>query len=182
MASSDHDLLYALGQLVAMCDLAKIRVCISKSKAMILCQKAMDCFLQGIEFLLQAKKSMHLGMLFTSNGTIDQEMDKDSHELLEVTERMASQIEVVHISGLSLRDPEVGLLFLAVGRDYLRWLGHLLRMTLGRLPWEVYQGRPAGRRPRVARIYWSDYISPFAMAHLQIPWEELKNVACDEEF
>ncbi|KAJ7999278.1 hypothetical protein DPEC_G00213770 [Dallia pectoralis] len=62
------------------------------------------------------------------------------------------------VAGLSLRDrvrssvirEELGVepLFLCVERSQLRWFGHLVRMPPGRLPREVFQARPAGRRPR----------------------------------
>ena len=69
------------------------------------------------------------------------------------------------VAGLSLRDrvrssvirKELGveLLLLCVERSQLRWFGHLVRMTTGRLPREVFQARPAGRRPRVRpRTRW----------------------------
>ncbi|KAJ7993845.1 hypothetical protein DPEC_G00258930 [Dallia pectoralis] len=62
------------------------------------------------------------------------------------------------VAGLSLRDrvrssvirEELGVepLLLCVERSQLRWFGHLVRMPPGRLPREVFQARPAGRRPR----------------------------------
>ncbi|KAI3374835.1 hypothetical protein L3Q82_021373 [Scortum barcoo] len=40
------------------------------------------------------------------------------------------------------------LLLLRIERSQLRWLGHLFRMPPGRLPREVFQACPTGRRPR----------------------------------
>ncbi|KAI3367554.1 hypothetical protein L3Q82_026397, partial [Scortum barcoo] len=37
---------------------------------------------------------------------------------------------------------------LCIERSQLRWLGHLFRMPPGRLPREVFQACPTGRRPR----------------------------------
>ncbi len=39
-------------------------------------------------------------------------------------------------------------LLLCVEKSQLRWFRHLVRMPCGHLPKEVFQARPAGRRPR----------------------------------
>ncbi|KAI3360478.1 hypothetical protein L3Q82_002265 [Scortum barcoo] len=62
------------------------------------------------------------------------------------------------VAGRSLRDrvrssvtrEELGVepLLLRIERSQLRWLGHLFRMPPGRLPREVFQACPTGRRPR----------------------------------
>ncbi|KAI3356573.1 hypothetical protein L3Q82_017772 [Scortum barcoo] len=61
------------------------------------------------------------------------------------------------VAGRSLRDrvrssvtrEELGVepLLLHIERSQLRWLGHLFRMPPGRLPREVFQACPTGRRP-----------------------------------
>ena len=49
-------------------------------------------------------------------------------------------------------------------------------------PWEVFQARPVGRRPRVRpRTRWRDYISTLAWERLGIPPSELVNVARERE-
>ncbi|KAI3365359.1 hypothetical protein L3Q82_010444 [Scortum barcoo] len=54
-----------------------------------------------------------------------------------------------------------------IERSQLRWLGHLFRMPPGRLPREVSQACPTGRRPRGRpRTRWRDYVSRLA-------WERL---------
>uniref|UniRef100_A0A8C5B2H5 Dickkopf-related protein 1/2/4 C-terminal subdomain 1 domain-containing protein n=1 Tax=Gadus morhua TaxID=8049 RepID=A0A8C5B2H5_GADMO len=84
------------------------------------------------------------------------------------------------VAGVSLRDrvrssairEELGLepLLLYLERSQLRWFGHLVRMPTGRLPWEVFQARPVGRRPRGRpRTRWRDYISTLAWERLGIP-------------
>ncbi|KAI3374811.1 hypothetical protein L3Q82_021033 [Scortum barcoo] len=87
------------------------------------------------------------------------------HELWVMTERTRSQIQAAEMSflrrvaGLSLRDRVrsfdhsarsfgVEPLLLHIERSQLRWLGHLFRMPPGRLPREVFQACPTGRRPR----------------------------------
>ncbi|KAI3366339.1 hypothetical protein L3Q82_000503 [Scortum barcoo] len=63
------------------------------------------------------------------------------------------------------------LLLLRIERSQLRWLGHLFRMPPGRLPREVFQACPTGRRPRgktqdtlerlyVSRLAWERLGSP----------------------
>ncbi|KAJ8011838.1 hypothetical protein DPEC_G00062440 [Dallia pectoralis] len=96
------------------------------------------------------------------------------------------------VAGLSLRDrvrssiirEELGVepLLLCIERSQLRWFGHLVRMPPGRLPREVFQARPAGRRPRGRpRTRWRDYISTLAWERLGIPQSELANVARERE-
>ncbi|KAI3359537.1 hypothetical protein L3Q82_013940, partial [Scortum barcoo] len=54
-------------------------------------------------------------------------------------------------------------LLLRIERSQLRWLGHLFRMPPGRLPREVFQACPTGRRPRGRpRTRWRDYVSRLA--------------------
>ncbi|KAJ8005185.1 hypothetical protein DPEC_G00144010 [Dallia pectoralis] len=73
-------------------------------------------------------------------------------------------------------------LLLCIERSQLRWFGHLVRMPPGRLPREVFQARPAGRRPRGRpRTRWRDYISTLAWERLGIPQSELANVARERE-
>lgn len=56
-ASSFCDLQHALGWFAAECEGAMMRVCTSKSEAMVLCQKTMNCPLQvGGEFLPRVKE------------------------------------------------------------------------------------------------------------------------------
>ncbi|XP_065817852.1 uncharacterized protein [Labrus bergylta] len=216
-----------------------MRVSTSKSEAMVLCRKKVDCSLQvGSESLSQVEEFKYLGVLFTSEGRMECEIDRRTgsasavmqalcrtvvakrelslkaklsiyrsiyittltygHELWVVTERMRSRIQAAEISflrrvaGLSLRDRvrssdiqgELGVepLLLRIERSQLRWFGHLLRMPPGRLPLEVFQARPTGRRPRgILRLRWRDYISRLAWERLGIPQEELENVAGERE-
>ncbi|KAI3364012.1 hypothetical protein L3Q82_001226 [Scortum barcoo] len=71
-------------------------------------------------------------------------------------------------------------LLLRIERSQLRWLGHLFRMPPGRLPREVFQACPTGRRPRGRpRTRWRDYVSRLAWERLGIPPEELEEVSGD---
>ncbi|KAJ8015855.1 hypothetical protein DPEC_G00000750 [Dallia pectoralis] len=93
-----------------------------------------------------------------------------------MTERTRSRVQAAEmgflrkVAGLSLRDrvrssvirEELGVepLLLCIERSQLRWFGHLVRMPPGRLPREVFQARPAGRRPREDPGLGGEIISP----------------------
>ncbi|KAK5868011.1 hypothetical protein PBY51_012458 [Eleginops maclovinus] len=116
------------------------------------------------------------------------------HEGWVMTERTRSRIQAAEmrflcrVAGSSLRDKvrssviREGLgvepLLLRVERSQLRWFRHLVRMPPGRLPREVFQARPAGKRPRGRpRTRWRVYISSLAWERLGIPQSELVDVA-----
>jgi len=69
-ATSDRDL-------AAECEAVGMRVSTSKSEAMVLCQKTVECsLLVGSELLLQVKEFKYLWVLFTSEGKMEWEMDR----------------------------------------------------------------------------------------------------------
>ncbi|KAK3561572.1 hypothetical protein QTP86_010655 [Hemibagrus guttatus] len=120
------------------------------------------------------------------------------HELWVMTERVRSRIQAAEMSflrrvaGRSLRDrvrssvtrEELGVepLLLHIERGQLRWLGHLFRMPLGRLPGEVFRACPTGKRPRGRpRTRWRDYVFRLAWERLGVPLEELEEVARERE-
>ncbi|KAK3572560.1 hypothetical protein QTP86_000430 [Hemibagrus guttatus] len=71
------DLQHALGCFVAECEAAGMRVSTSKSEAMVLDQKKVACTLQiGGEVLPQVEEFKYLGVLFTSEGRMDREIDR----------------------------------------------------------------------------------------------------------
>ncbi|KAI3360664.1 hypothetical protein L3Q82_002530 [Scortum barcoo] len=92
------------------------------------------------------------------------------------------------VAGRSLRDrvrssvirEELGVepLLLRIERSQLRWLGHLFRMPPGRLPREVFQACPTGRRPREDPGHAGETMSlGLAWERLGIPPEELEEVS-----
>ncbi|KAK3558031.1 hypothetical protein QTP86_006407 [Hemibagrus guttatus] len=216
------DLQHVLRRFAAECEAAGMRVSTSKSEAMVLHRKKVACTLQVEgEVLPQVEKFKYLGVLFTSEGRMDREIDRRigaaaavmrsmyrsvvvkkelsrkaklsiyqsiyvptltyGHELWVMTERVRSRIQAAKMSflrrvaGHSLRDrvrsfvtrEELGVepLLLHIERGQLRWLGHLFRMPLGRLPGEVFRACPTGKRPRRRpRTRWTDYV-------FRLPWE-----------
>ncbi|KAK3508316.1 hypothetical protein QTP70_021492 [Hemibagrus guttatus] len=77
LASSGLDLQHALGHFAAECEAAGMRVSTSKSEAMVLDRKKVACTLQvGGEVLPQVEEFKYLGVLFTSEGRMDREIDR----------------------------------------------------------------------------------------------------------
>ncbi|KAK3511307.1 hypothetical protein QTP70_000398 [Hemibagrus guttatus] len=77
LASSSLDLQHALGRFAAEREAAGMRVSSSKSEAMVLDRKKVVCTLQvGGEVLPQVEEFKYLGVLFTSEGRMDREIDR----------------------------------------------------------------------------------------------------------
>ncbi|KAK3538555.1 hypothetical protein QTP86_006718 [Hemibagrus guttatus] len=77
LAPSNLDLQHALGHFAAECEVAGMRVSTSKSEAMVLDRKKVVCTLQvGGEVLPQVEEFKYLGILFTSEGRMDREIDR----------------------------------------------------------------------------------------------------------
>ena len=75
MAPSACDLQHSLDRFTAECEVTGMRISTSKSEAMVLSRKPMDCLLRvGNEFLPQVKEVKYLGILFSSEGTRECEM------------------------------------------------------------------------------------------------------------
>ncbi|KAK3539329.1 hypothetical protein QTP70_001214 [Hemibagrus guttatus] len=77
LASSSLDLQHTLGRFAAECEAAGMRVSTSKSEAMVLDRKKVICTLQvGGEVLPLVEEFKYLGVLFTSEGRMDREIDR----------------------------------------------------------------------------------------------------------
>ncbi|KAK3568661.1 hypothetical protein QTP86_011459 [Hemibagrus guttatus] len=75
LAPSSLDL--SLECFAAECEAAGMRVSTSKSEAMVLDRKKVACTLQvGVEVLPQVEEFKYLGVLFTSEGRMDREIDR----------------------------------------------------------------------------------------------------------
>ncbi len=77
LAPSSQDLQHVLGRFAAECEAAGMRISTSKSEAMVLDRKKVACSLQvGGEFLPQVEEFKYLGVLFTSEGRMEREIDR----------------------------------------------------------------------------------------------------------
>uniref|UniRef100_A0A8C6KT40 Reverse transcriptase domain-containing protein n=1 Tax=Nothobranchius furzeri TaxID=105023 RepID=A0A8C6KT40_NOTFU len=77
LASSSADLQLLLGRFAAECDAAGMRICTSKSETIVLDRKRVACQLRvGGEVLPQVEEFKYLGVLFTSEGRRDREIDR----------------------------------------------------------------------------------------------------------
>ena len=77
LASSNLDLQCALGRFAAECKAAGMKISTSTSEAMVLDRKKVDCSLWvGGESLPQVEEFKYLGILFTSEGKLEREIDR----------------------------------------------------------------------------------------------------------
>ncbi|KAK3523554.1 hypothetical protein QTP70_002457 [Hemibagrus guttatus] len=89
LAPSSLDLQHALGRFAAECEAAGMRISTSKSEAMVLDRKKVACTLQvGGEVLPQVEEFKYLGVLFTSEGRMDHEIDRRIGESAAVMRSM----------------------------------------------------------------------------------------------
>ncbi|TWW54485.1 hypothetical protein D4764_0145930 [Takifugu flavidus] len=163
----------------------------------------------GVEEILpQVEEFKYLGVLFTSEGRMEREIDRrigaasavmrTLHRSVVVKRELSRKAKLsiyrLELPGwlALLRDrvrssairEELGVesLLLRVERSQMRWLGHLVRMPPGHLPGEVFRACPSGRRPPGRpRTRWRDYVSRLVWERLGIPPEELEEVAGEKE-
>ncbi|KAK3546986.1 hypothetical protein QTP86_007434 [Hemibagrus guttatus] len=95
LAPSSLDLQHALGCFAAECEAAGMRVSTSKSEAMVLNRKKVACTLQvGGEILPQVEKFKYLGVLVTSEGRMDREIDRRIDAVAAVMRSMYQSVVV----------------------------------------------------------------------------------------
>ncbi|TWW64993.1 hypothetical protein D4764_22G0006400 [Takifugu flavidus] len=79
LASSARDLQLSLDRFAAACEAAGMRISTSKSEAMVLDRKKVECLLRVKEEILpQVEEFKYLGVLFTSEGRMEREIDRRS--------------------------------------------------------------------------------------------------------
>ncbi|TWW66800.1 hypothetical protein D4764_20G0008320 [Takifugu flavidus] len=130
LASSARDLQRSLDWFAAAREAAGMKISTSK-------RKTVECLLRVKEQILpQVEEFKYLGVLFTSEGRMEQEIDR----LTGVADRVRSS---------AIRE-ELGVepLLLRIERSQMGWLGHLVRMPPGRLPGKVFRACPSGCCPR----------------------------------
>ncbi|KAK3532938.1 hypothetical protein QTP70_003794 [Hemibagrus guttatus] len=176
------DLQHAMGHFAAECEAAGMRVSTSKSEAMVLDRKKVACTLQvGGEVLPQVEEFKYLGVLFTSEGRMDREIDRrigaaaavmrSMYRSVVVKKELSRKVKLsiyqsIYVPTLTYghelwvmtEREELGVepLLLHIERGQLRWLGHLFRMPPGRLPGEVFRACPTGKtQDTLERLYLS---------------------------
>ncbi|TWW75358.1 hypothetical protein D4764_13G0000200 [Takifugu flavidus] len=193
-----------LDRFAAACEAAGMKISTSESEAMVLNRKKVKCLLRVKEEILpQVEEFKYLGVLFTSEGRMEQEIDRrigaasavmlTLHQSVVVKRELSPKAKLsIYQSifiptltyGISTIREELGVepLLLRIERSQMRWLGHLVRMPPGRLPGEVFRACPSSRRPLGRpRTRWRDYVSRLAWESLGIPPDELEEVAGERE-
>ncbi|KAI3355238.1 hypothetical protein L3Q82_018092, partial [Scortum barcoo] len=203
MASSGQDLQHVLERFAAECEAAGMRISTSKSEAMVLDRKRVACPLRSVRSYAvgvpgeEGAESKARSSRFTHRSIYVPTLTY-GHELWVMTDRrtrsrwiQAAEMSFLRrVAGRSLRDRVRS----SVTRDGARssraaapshreesaevaWAS-VLRMPPGRLPREVFQACPTGRRPQGRpRTRWRDYVSQLAWERLGIPPEELEEVS-----
>ncbi|KAI3375367.1 hypothetical protein L3Q82_021856, partial [Scortum barcoo] len=196
-----QDLQHVLERFAAECEAAGMRISTSKSEAMVLDRKRVVCPLRvSGEVLPQVEEFKYLGVLFTSEGKMEREIDRRIGAASSAVMRSVYRTVVVK-KELSRKAKALDLpvnlrshltygheLWVMTEKDkiadtsggkmsFLHGVaGRSLRDR--RLPREVFQACPTGRRPRGRpRTRWRDYVSRLAWERLGIPPEELEEVS-----
>ncbi|TWW67188.1 hypothetical protein D4764_02G0002290 [Takifugu flavidus] len=142
---------------------------------MVLNRKKVECFLRVKEKILpQVEEFMYLGVLFMSEGRMEQEIDRrigaasavmrTLHRSVVVKRELSQKAKLSIYRSIFVPTLTYGH---ELWRSQMRWLGHLVRMPPGRLPDEVFRACPSGRRPPGRpRTRWRDYVS-------RLVWERL---------
>ncbi|KAK3550607.1 hypothetical protein QTP70_000697 [Hemibagrus guttatus] len=166
------DLQHALGCFAAECEAAGMRVSTSKSEAMVLDRKKVACTLQvGGELLPQVEK--YLGVLFTSEGRMDREIDRRISAAAAV---MRSMYRSVVVKKELSRKAKLSI-YQSIYVPTLTY-GHELWVMTER----VFRACPTRKRPQGRpRTRWRDYVSRLAWERLGVSPEELEEVSGERE-
>ncbi|TWW64621.1 hypothetical protein D4764_22G0002680 [Takifugu flavidus] len=162
-----------------------MKISTSKSEAMVLNRKKVECLLRVKEEILpQVEEFKYLGVLFTSERRVEREIDRRIRSGGEIYWSIfVPTLTYDRVRSSAIRE-ELGVesLLLRVERSQMGWLGHPVRMPPGRLPGEVFRACPSGRRPPGRpRTRWRDYVSRLVWERLGIPPDELEEVAGERE-
>ncbi|KAI3364387.1 hypothetical protein L3Q82_011187 [Scortum barcoo] len=167
-APLDQDLQHVLGRFAAECEAAGMRISTSKSEAMVLDRKRVACPLQvSGEVLPQVEEFKYLGVLFTSEGKMEREIDRRIGAASAV---MRSVYRTVVVKKELSQKKEGSRFTMSIYVPTLTY-GHEL---WGGVPGMSHREEASGRRPRTR---WRDYVSRLAWERLGIPPEELEEVS-----
>ncbi|CAF3293547.1 unnamed protein product [Rotaria sp. Silwood2] len=118
------------------------------------------------------------------------------HEHWVLTEKLRSRIQAAEMrflrrtSGLTLRNKirstdireslQIEPLLQYIERSQLRWLGHIIRMQHNRLPYQIFEAKPIGKRPvGRPRTSWRKYMEKLSLERLNLQWPEVQQAATD---
>ncbi|TWW66958.1 hypothetical protein D4764_20G0009900, partial [Takifugu flavidus] len=182
LASSACDLQRSLDRLAAACEAAGMKISTSKSEAMVLNRKKVECLLRVKEEILpQVEEFKYLGVLFTSEGRMEQDIDRRIGAASAVMRTLHWSIvvkrELSHKAKLLIYQ-SIFVPTLTYGHELWR-LGEKLciREELGVEPLLLHVERSQMRRPTGRpRTRWRDYVSRLAWECLGIPPDELEEV------
>ncbi|TWW77636.1 R2 Retrovirus-related Pol polyprotein from type I retrotransposable element [Takifugu flavidus] len=153
LASSACDLQLSLDRFAAAYEAAGMKISTSKSEAMVLNRKKVECLLRVKEEILpQVEEFKYLGVLFTSEGRMEREIDRRIGAASAV-------MRTLHQSVVVKRELSRKAKLLIYRPIFVPTL------TYGHELWET-PGRP--------RTHWRDYVSRLVWKRLGIPPDELE--------
>ncbi|TWW76516.1 hypothetical protein D4764_13G0011780 [Takifugu flavidus] len=161
-----------------------MKISTSKSEAMVLDREKVECLLRVKEEILpQVEEFKYLGVLFTSEGRMEREIDRRigaASAAMRMPHRsVAVKRELSRKAKLSIYR-SIFVPTLTYGHDRKNKI--TVRMPPGRLPGEVFRACPSGKRPPGRpKTRWRDYVSRLAWERLGIPPDELEVVAGERE-
>ncbi|TWW62757.1 hypothetical protein D4764_04G0014040 [Takifugu flavidus] len=174
LASSARDFQRSLDRFTVECEAAKMRISTSKSEAM-------------EEILPQVEEFKFLGVLFTSEGRMEQEIDRRIGAASVVMRTLHRSVVVKR----ELSQKAKLLIYRSIFVPTLTygWLGSPYRVRssaiweeLGVEPLLLCVGRNQMRRPPGRpRTRWRDYVFQLVWERLGIPLDELEEVAGERE-
>ncbi|KAI3372478.1 hypothetical protein L3Q82_022972 [Scortum barcoo] len=169
LASSNQDLQHVLGWFAAECEAAGMRISTSKSEAMVLNRKRVACPLRvGGEVLPQMEEFKYLGVLFTSEGKMEREIDRWIVAASAVM-RLVYMIVVGGVPGISHREEAPGKTQDTLERLCLSgWPGNASEVPPEELGGSVWgegnlgisaQTAASATQSRISRERWMDVLS-----------------------
>lgn len=139
----------------------------------------------GSQSLPKAEDFKYLGVLFTRDSRMDEDMDKwigasSALMWMLLQSYVAKRAESKHKALDSL--VHLRCKPLCIKRSRLKRFGHLARMPPGCFNWEVFWACPTRKRPQgKPRTCWRDYISHLAWESLGMPQNELEDATGERD-
>ncbi|TWW77601.1 hypothetical protein D4764_12G0009910 [Takifugu flavidus] len=198
LASSACDLQLSLDRFATACEAAGMKISTSKSEAMVLNRKKVECLLRVKEEILpQVEEFKYLGVLFTSEGRMEREINRrigaasgvmwTLHWSVVVKRELSRKAKLSIYRSIFVPTLTYGHeLWVMTERTRSRVqaakMSFLCRVAGLSLRDRVFRACPFGRRPPGGpRTRWRDYGSRLAWERLGIPPDELEEVTGERE-